>query len=266
MDLVLLRKSAPCISISLANAINKSLRSGVFEQDWKNARVTPIYKDDGDINDENNYCPISVMGHIAKMIESLVSYQIIDFLEEHSFISMDQSAYLKRHSTQTSLHRVIDDWLENVNDGAITGARLLDISKCFDSINHTVLLKKLEMYGITSIELKWFSSYLSGRKQVVKFHEETSEFCDITCGVQQGSVLGPILLFLLFINDISNFAVEGCVLNICTDDVIIYTSATTKDELECRLQVCIDNISNCYSMNKLCINRKKSYVMVIGSK
>ena len=96
MDLVLLRKSAPYISISLANVINKSLSSGVFEQDWKNARVTPIYKDDGDINDVNNYRPISVIGHIAKMIESLVSYQIIDFLEEHSFISMDQSAYLKK--------------------------------------------------------------------------------------------------------------------------------------------------------------------------
>ena len=178
---------------------------------------------------------------------------------------MDQYAYLKRHSTQTSLHRVIDDWLENVNDGAITGACLLDISKCFDSINHTILLKKLEMYGITSTELKWFSSYLSGRKLVVKFHQETSEFCDITCCVPQGSVLGPIL-FLLFINDISNFAVESCVLNMYADDVIIYTSATSKDELECRLQACIDNISNWYSMNKLCINKKKSNVMVIGSK
>ena len=141
----------------------------------------------------------------------------------------------------------IEDW--------ICLACLLDISKCFDSINHTILLKKLEMYGITSTELKWFSSYLSGRKQVVKFHQETSEFCDITCGVSQGSVLGPIL-FLLFINDISNFAVEGCVLNMYADDVIIYTSATSKDELECRLQVCIDNISNWYSMNKLCINEK----------
>ena len=106
---------------------------------------------------------------------------------------MAQSAYLKRHSTQTSLHRVIDDWLENVNDGAITGACLLDISKCFDSINHTILLKKLETYGITSIELKWFSSYIRGRKPVVKFHQETSEFYDITCGVPQWSVLGPIL-------------------------------------------------------------------------
>ena len=84
---------------------------------------------------------------------------------------MDISAYLKRHSTQIILHRVINDWLENVNDCAITGASMLDISKCFDSINHTIMLKKkLEMYGITSTELKWFFSYLRGRKQIVKFH------------------------------------------------------------------------------------------------
>ena len=99
---------------------------------------------------------------------------------------MDQSAYLKRHLKQTSLYRVIDDWIENVNDGTITGVCLLDISKC--SINHTILFKKLEMYGITSPELKWLSSYLRGRKPVVKFHQETSEFCDIICGVPQGLV------------------------------------------------------------------------------
>ena len=86
----------------------------------------------------------------------MIGSRIIDFLEEHGFISMDQSVYIKRHSTQTSLHRVIDDWLENVDDGAITGAYLFDISTCFDSINHTILLKKLEMYDI-STELNWFS-------------------------------------------------------------------------------------------------------------
>ena len=78
MDLVLLRKSAPYISISLANVINKPLKSGVVGQEWKNARVTLIYKDDGDINDENNHRPISVIDHVVKMTESLLSYQIIE--------------------------------------------------------------------------------------------------------------------------------------------------------------------------------------------
>ena len=77
--------------------MNKSLKLGVFEQDCQNTRVTAIYEDDGDINDKNNHRPIPVIDHIAKMIASLVSYQIIDLFEEHCFISMDQSAYLKRH-------------------------------------------------------------------------------------------------------------------------------------------------------------------------
>ena len=178
---------------------------------------------------------------------------------------MDQFAHLKIHSTQTSLHRVIDDWLGNVNDCAIMGTWLLDISKCFDSINHTIRLKKLEMSGITSTELTWLSSYLRRRKQIVKFHQETSEFYYITCDVPQGSVPGPFFS-LSFINDISSFAVKACVLNMYADDVITYTSETLKDELECRLQVCIENISNWYSMNKPCIDNKKSNGMVIGSK
>ena len=124
---------------------------------------------------------------------------------------------------------------------------------------------KLEMYGIIGTELDLFSSYLNGRKQFVKLNNETSESCEITCGVPQGSVLGPIL-FLLFINDISNFAVEGCLLNMYADDVIIYTSAMSTHELECKLQSSIDSISNWYDMNKLCINKKKSSVMIIGSK
>ena len=100
---------------------------------------------------------------------------------------------------------------------------------------------------MVSLAPSWFSSYLGGRKQVVKFHQETSEFCDVTCGVPQGSVPCPILFFL-FINDISNFAVEACVLDMYAD-VVIYTSATSKNELEC-----INNISNWYGLNKLRIN------------
>ena len=126
MDLVLLEESAPYISISLTNMINKSHKSGVFEQDWKNARVTPIYKGDGDINDENNYRPIC---HRSYWV-----IKLLIFLEAHSFISMDHSAYLKDIPPKLAF---IDDWLENVNDCAITGAFLLYISKCFDSINHT---------------------------------------------------------------------------------------------------------------------------------
>ena len=264
-DIRLIKYAAPFISESLSRIINDSLLQGRVDMDWKRARVSPVYKGEGDLDFEGNYRPISVIGHIARLVESLVCSQIIHYLESHDFISHDQSAYLKRHSTQTSLHRVIDDWLENINEGELTGACLLDISKCFDSINHDILLKKLEMYGFQDVELTWFKSYLYNRQQLVSFQQETSEHLDIKNGVPQGSVLGPIL-FLLFINDISNFTLEGCVLNMFADDVIIYASADNVELLKHKLETCMNSITRWYSNNCLSINKKKSNVMIIGSK
>ena len=91
------------------------------------------------------------------------------------FITVDQSAYLKRHSTLTSLHRLIDDILENRNNNEITGLCFLDIQKCFDTIDYTILLDKLTHYGIRTAELKWFQSYLTGRMQVVDYNGKVSE-------------------------------------------------------------------------------------------
>ena len=170
-DIRLIKYAAPFISESLSRIINNSLLQGRVHMDWKRARVSPVYKGEGDLDFEGNYRPISVIGHIARLVESLVCSQIIHYLESHDFISHDQSAYLKRHSTQTSLHRVIDDWLENINEGELTGACLLDITKCFDSINHDILLKKLEMYGFQDVELTWFKSYLYNRQQLVSFQQ-----------------------------------------------------------------------------------------------
>ena len=121
--------------------------------------------------------------------------QLVNHLEEHSFITPEQSAYLKGHSTQTSLHRVIDDWLEKINENQIIGVCLLDISIRFNTISHFILLHNLSIYGIKQQALKWFSSYLDKRNQAVLCHNELSSFVDVTCGVPQGFVLGPFLFY-----------------------------------------------------------------------
>ena len=203
-----------------------------------------VHKNNGDVHIMSNYRPISVIGHIAKMVEQLVRFQLVAYLEEHAFISTDQPAYLKGHSTQTSLHRVIDDWLENIDDNQTTGVCLLDISECFDTISHHILRQKLRMYGIKNTELEWFSSYLSNRKQAALCHNELSSSVDITTGVPQGSVLGPFL-FLLFINDISNFTTDDCVTNLFADDAMIYASGDSVNEVNLKLQNCLNNISAC---------------------
>ena len=182
-DRKLVRIAGEYIVDSLLCIINYSPSNGTFPDDWKLARVIPVYKNNGDVNTMSNYRPISVIGHIAKMVGQVVRSQLVSYLDEHAFVSPDQSAYLKGHSTQTNLHRVIDDWLEKIDDNQTTGVCLLDIPKCFDAINHHILLRKLSMYDIKQTELEWFSSYLRKRKQAVLCHNKISSSVDITNGI-----------------------------------------------------------------------------------
>jgi hypothetical protein len=260
----LLKISAYYICDSLCTLINTSLVTGIVPDDWKLARVTPIYKGDGDRLNETNYRPISVIGHIAKLAESEVKEQLVHYLVTNGLITKDQSAYLKHHSTTTCLHRVIYDWQEAINDGEIIGACFLDISKCFDSIDHHLLKIKLTKYGITGTELDWFCSYLTGRKQVVRCNNVTSDSQAISIGVPQGSILGPIL-FLIYINDLTQFSgLSHC--NLFADDALFYVNCKDVKSVENALQGAIDNVSEWYKCNKLTLNVKKSNIMIIHRK
>ena len=197
-DTKLLRITANIISTSLTHLFNMSLATGFVPLDRKIARVTPAYKEKGDVQDKTNYRPLSMVIHLAKVFERQIQIQLTGYLSKYEFISIDQSAYITQHSTQTSLHRLIDDILENMNNREITGLCLLDIRKCFDTINHNVLLRKLHKYGIRNCELKWFESYLSNINQIVCYEGKTSNTQTVTIGVPQGTVLGPIL-FLLYV-------------------------------------------------------------------
>ena len=125
----------------------------MLPNEWKLARITPIYKGKGDISRECNYRPISVLSHIAKLFERRVRMQLLDYLESNDMITPLQSAYLKKHSTVTCLHKVVEDVCEMIDDGDMCGICFLDIEKCFDTIHHGILLQKLEYYGIQGYAL-----------------------------------------------------------------------------------------------------------------
>jgi hypothetical protein len=255
-----------CISHNLVSPfvtyfINASLNLGVVLSDWKLSRVTPIYKGKGDIHDKGNYRPISVISHISKLLEKQVQKQLILFLTDHNLLSIFQSAYRKYHGTITSLHKVIEDWIDNFCDKLYTGICFLDISKCFDTIDHNLLLQKLKFYGIKGIQLRWFTSYLHDRSQVVSCHNSISSKSTINIGVPQGSVLGPVL-FLLFANDLpDNVHLGTC--NMFADDTVVYISGNNHEEVQNRLQECIDDAAGWYSKNNLLLNSKKSNSMII---
>ncbi len=245
----------------LCELMNLYFSTGIVPDDWKIARVSPVYKGDGDTLNESNYRPISVIGHIVKLVESEVKDQLLIYLSDNSLITEDQSAYLKQHSTTTCLQRVIGDWQEMIDDGDIIGACFLDISKCFDSIPHDILKLKLKKYGIDGAEHKWFSDYLKDRTQIVRCNNITSTQCKITIGVPQGSILGPIL-FLLYINDLTQFSVEAqC--NLFADDALFYVHAKDIDNVNKKLQTTINSVARWYKCNKLTLNVKKSNVMLI---
>ena len=182
------------------------------------------------------------------------------YLETHQFISPDQSAFLKHHSTVTALHKVTDNLLNNIDEGLITCVCFFDIAKCFDSLDHSILLSKLDKYGIRNNTLLWFKSYLSDRTQATFVHNSLSPFLPISTGVPQGSILGPTL-FLLFINDLPKY-VKCC--NLYADDCMVGCSGNTVPDILVNLQSEVNKLSNWFKANKLSVSLTKSCSMLIG--
>lgn len=262
-DARLIHLSCHVISPFIVLILNASFSSSKLPNDWKFSRVTPVFKGKGSKADKNNYRPISVICHIAKVIEKVVQKQLLHYLLLNELIVLDQSAYRPMFNTQTALHRVVDSWIDNVCDGLLTGVCLLDIRKCFDTIDHNLLREKLAYYGVKGVELQWFSDYLSNRSQVVFHNKVLSDKNEITIGVPQGSVLGPTL-FMLFINDISQNSGIG-ICNLYADDVIVYCDGSTLQEVNVNLQNSVSQLTAWYENNKLSINTSKSEVMLVSS-
>ena len=134
--------SADIIATILIKLYNVSVETENVISDWKLSKVTPIglYKGKGSKDEAGNYRPISLISHIMNIFEKEIKLQVMGYLEVNNLITSDESDYRNQHNTQTALHRVVDDWLDNVSDGNLTGVCSFDITKCFDTINHAIFL------------------------------------------------------------------------------------------------------------------------------
>ena len=170
-DTKLLRLSAPLIAPLLSHIFNLSLCSGNIPQDFKIARVTPIYKGKGDKSDAGNFRPISVVISVAKILEKHVKSQLISYLLTNNLLSSCQYAYLKNHSTETALHHILGTCLDNINEGYSNIITMLDLSKRFDVLNRDILIHKLSKYGVTD------TSFYFGLNHI---YQTVSNLCMLT--------------------------------------------------------------------------------------
>ena len=176
--------------------------SGIFPDDWKCARVTPLFKQ-GESSDLNNYRPISVISVVAKVFGRIVYDQLYNLLNSEEIISKQQSGYRSLHSTVTALLEATDSWAFNIDRGYVNAVVFLDLKKAFNTVDHEILLTKMNRCGIQGKTLDWFKSYLTNHTQQCSVNGCLPDFTTLKCGVPQGTILCP-LLFLIYVNDLTN--------------------------------------------------------------
>lgn len=197
IDMSMVKNMIECVVKPLTHICNQSLKTGVFPRKMKTAKVIPIYKA-GNRDELSNYRPVSLLPQFSKILEKIF-YDRLD--TKHNILCDQQYGFRTNRTSTFALMEFVEGITTSIENKEYAIGVFFDIKKAFNTVDHDLLLKELQRYGIRGVALSWVSSYLENRHQFVLINNYKSQLQKVTCGVPQGSVLGP-LLFILYINNI----------------------------------------------------------------
>ena len=258
-----LKDALMVLSSQLAHIFEISIKNGMFPNEWKKGTIVPLYKG-GNREDVSNYRPVSLLPIPGKLLEHFIHDHITEFFEANNLLCSHQGGFRKGHSTLNTISDFTADIFNAINKKEITVAVFIDLKKAFDTVNHSILLKKLCKMGIKGQILDWILDYLKGRSQKTICNGNLSNSNEVLCGVPQGSILGP-LLFLVYINDME-YILNNIKFQLYADDTVLYCSGKDSLELQYKLQNGLDSFVEWCEINKLTINTKKTKVMTFGTR
>lgn len=250
------------ITKELTHFINLCLRLGKFPSNLKIAVIKPIYKS-GEKFYVSNYRPISILPFISKILEKIIYKRLMTHLETNSILSPNQFGFRKKLSTYMPLLLLQEKITKAFENSKIVCGLYLDLKKAFDTVDHNILLSKIYSYGVTGIFFNIIKSYLTHRMQCVEYKGTKSAATEVSIGVPQGSILGP-LLFIIYVNDFSRICTNSTCL-LYADDTAIFFEARSEEELQNRIDTEIPKIVNWFNSNKLSINASKTYCQMYNN-